>query len=205
MPHVAAQYIASLFKVDPHKVTQSPVVYKDTFLFSFPPGHSAPQHSRLANGRGLSLIDYVVDTGIGTVVRQALHSPSAEEQQRWHLGNVSLMPPVFFFGADGKIGVPLERASHEACMKDLGGERPCPIDGKLLTSLALNVGAASASCTVLINRGAGSGQVTTSTKRSSILETPRSPWASFCITSADSSGPLSMCTFFSFAEGVLYC
>ena len=78
------------------------------YVFNHPP-HNVPPAS-LVNGQPAWLLDYAVRPG-GTVVRQQLWFPQGQGDRRRYVEQARLHIPVFFFNANGSLGVPVSSAA----------------------------------------------------------------------------------------------
>jgi hypothetical protein len=85
-------------------------------------------------------------TAMGTVVPQTMWSPLTVEDRRRLVGEAELQMPIFFEGADGKLGLSLEACAAGRCDGLINGQEIARIGQRPMISIRVMVGAFIQSC-----------------------------------------------------------
>lgn len=82
---------------------------------------------------------------MGTAVPQTMWTPSAAADRTQLAGEAELQMPVFFEGADGQLGIPLELAAAGRCHSLTDAQRSAPLgpSQKPVTDIRIRVSAIS--------------------------------------------------------------
>jgi hypothetical protein len=78
---------------------------------------------------------------MGTVVPQTMWSPLAVEDRRRLVGEAELQMPIFFEGADGKLGISLEACAAGQCDGLANGQEFARLGQRSIINIRIMVGA----------------------------------------------------------------
>jgi hypothetical protein len=138
-PQLADIYLCSLFKIqDPRQVQ---AIHSQQWPRMFFVANRMPHcraHHQIGPNQSAWLLDHAVAPDGGSVVPQQLWAPQGQGDWRRYVAQATLHLPVFFFNADGGLGVPVSYAAAGQ-MSLHNAKAPPPLGGKTTTKIRISV------------------------------------------------------------------